>query len=87
MKDVFRQAEQTQGESVDSFVQRLKKLAVACEFGDNRDDFICDQVIDKCLSNTLHRRLLQEKDLKLSGLQKIARVMETADNQAEKMGK
>lgn len=49
MKDVFRHAEQTQGESIDSFVLRLKKLAVICEFGDNRDDFIRDKVIDKML--------------------------------------
>lgn len=35
----------------------------------------------------LCRRLLQEKDLKLTRLQEIARVMETADYQAEMMKK
>lgn len=87
MREVFRQAEQTQGESIDNFVCRLMKLAATCEFGDNRDDFVCDQVIDKCSSNTLCKRLLREKDLKLPGLQEIARVMETADYQAERMEK
>ena len=39
----------------------------------------------KCISNTLRRRLLREKDLKLSGLLDIARSMEGEDNQAAKM--
>ena len=86
-RHMFRQAEQAQGESTDNFVHRLKKLAASCEFGDNREDFIRDQVIDKCSSNALRRRLLQEKDLTLSRLQDIARVMETADYQAERMEK
>ena len=30
MRDMFRQAEQAQGESMDSFVSRLKKLAPTC---------------------------------------------------------
>ena len=64
-RHVFRQAEQTQGESIDGFVRGLKKLAATCEFGDKRDDFKRDQVIVKCSPNTLRRRLLQEKDLKL----------------------
>ena len=65
---MFRQVEQAQEESMDSFVSRLKKMAATCEFGDNKDDFIRDQVIDKCISNTLRRRLLWEKYLKLEGL-------------------
>lgn len=69
------------------FCAEIKKLAATCEFGDNRDDFICDQVIDKCLSETLRRWLLRGKDLKLFGLQEIARVMEAVDYQAERMGK
>ena len=72
---------------MDSFVSRLKKMAATCEFGDNKDDFIRDQVIDKCISNTLRRRLLREKDLKLPGLLDIARTMEVADHQAARMGK
>ncbi len=86
-RHIFRQAVQEQGESVDSFVSRLKQLAVTCDFGDHKDDFIRDQVIDKCTSTALRRRLLREKDLTLSILQDIARTMEAADQQAAKMEK
>ena len=72
---------------MDSFLSRLKKMAATCEFGDNKDDFIRDLVIDKCISNTLHRRLLREKDHKLPGLLDIERTMEVADHQAARMGK
>ena len=86
-RHMFRQAEQSQGEAVDSFVCRLKTLAATCEFGNNRDDFVRDQVIDKCHSNALRRRLLREKDLTLAKLQELARAMEAADQQADKMEK
>lgn len=59
-RHIFRQAVQEQGESVDSFVSRLKQLAVTCDFGDHKDDFIHDQVIDKCTSTALRIRLLRE---------------------------
>lgn len=68
-RHVFRQAEQRQGESKDSLVSRLKKLAMTYEFGDNREAFIRDQVFDKSVSNTRRQRLVREKDLKHSGLE------------------
>lgn len=86
-RHIFWLAVQEQGESVDSFVSRLKQLAVMCDFGDHKDDLICDQVIDKCTSTALRRRLLREKDLTLSILQDIARTIEAADQQAAKMEK
>lgn len=49
------QAVQEKGESVNLFVSRLKQLAVTCEFSDHKDDFIRDQVIDKCTSTALRR--------------------------------
>ena len=42
---MFGQVEKAQEETMDSFVSRLKKMAAKCEFGDNKDDFIRDQVI------------------------------------------
>ena len=40
---------------------------------------IRDQVVDKCASNSLRRRLLRETDLTLEGLLRIARSIEASD--------
>lgn len=70
-RQVFREVDQAQGELMNGFGSRLDKLVFTSEFGDNKDDFIQDQVIDKCRSNMLCRWLLCE-DLTLAGLQEIA---------------
>lgn len=62
---------------MDAYVTRLRGLAKTCEF-DNVDEMIRDQVIDKCASNNLRRRLLRETDLKLDGLLDIARSIEAS---------
>jgi hypothetical protein len=36
---------------MDTFVSRLKQLAATCDYGDFKDDFLRDEVIDKCHSN------------------------------------
>ena len=58
----FREAEQEFGESVDSFVTRLRKLSIHCEFGTEVENNIRDQLVSKCQSTNLRRRLLIEKD-------------------------
>lgn len=37
---------QEQGKSVDLFVSRLKQLAMTCDFGYHKEDFIRDKLID-----------------------------------------
>ena len=78
----FRQAKQQTGETVDDFCSRLKSLASTCDFGEATDDHIRDQIIDKCESNALRRRLLKESKLDLKTLLSIARAAEAADRQA-----
>ena len=84
-RHTFRQCKQQQNESVDEFHVRLQALASTCSFGDDKDDHIRDQFIDKCTSQSLRRRLLRETDLKLSDLMSIARAAEAADKQAAEM--
>ena len=62
-RHLFRQAKQSEGESVAQYVTRLRQLAKDCDYGNNVNDFIRDQVIDKCTSEKLRTRLLAEKDL------------------------
>ncbi len=44
---------------MDAFVTRLRSLSKTCEFGDQTDEAIRDQAIDKCVSTELRRRLLR----------------------------
>ena len=78
---LFRQIKQESGETTDSYVTRLRKLAETCEFHD-ADDAILDQVIEKCYSSELRRKALQEKNLTLDKLLQLARAMEAANRQA-----
>ena len=78
----FRQATQQTDETVDEYCTRLRTLASSCEFGEQTDDHIRDQIVDKCTSTSLRRRLLRTENLQLEDLLPIARASESADKQA-----
>lgn len=81
-RHLFRQIAQESGETVDQFVCRLRQRAVSCEFGAGEDDYIRDQVIDKCYSNHLRRKFLEKEGaLTLDDLLRIARSQEAVDRQ------
>ena len=42
-----------------------------------------DQIIEKCCSNKLRKRLLRENDLKLAKLLELAQIIEATDKQAQ----
>ncbi|KAL7648278.1 UNVERIFIED_CONTAM: hypothetical protein RMT77_000184 [Armadillidium vulgare] len=81
---LFRKALQESNESTDAYVTRLRKLAASCDFNDIEDSII-DQVIAKCHSSSLRRKLLQEANITLDSLLNTARAMEAAEMQASKM--
>ena len=81
-RHLFRQIAQESGETVDQFVCRLRQRAISCEFGAGEDDYIRDQVIDKCYSNHLRRKFLEKEGaLTLDDLLRIARSQEAVDRQ------
>lgn len=81
-RHVFRQCVQENKETVDEFYIRLRSSSSTCAFGEQQDEHIRDQFIDKCISKPLRRRLLRESNLTLTTLLSIARAAEAADNQA-----
>ena len=47
----------------------MKGRAEYCEFRDAKDENICDQVVEKCMSSRLRRKLLEKgRDLTLEQL-------------------
>lgn len=64
---------------------KLRKQVQNCNFTDLDTD-IRDQVIDKCRSSALRRKLLGKEDLTLKKVQEVARAMEAVDLQTKKMG-
>src|SRR6218665_1235878 len=65
-RHVLRQFYQEAFESVVQFVTRLRQQADFCDFGDQRDDNIRDQLIEKCKSVALRKQLLEKRDITLS---------------------
>ena len=84
-RHIFRQLNQEENETVDQYVARLKRQGHNCDFADI-DEQIRDQVIDKCNSTVLRRKLLEKGTaLTLTKVQGIARAMEAVDIQVKQM--
>ena len=82
-RHMFRQEE---SETIDQFVKRLKQKALSCDYGESSDEFIRDQVIDKCRSVALRRKLLERgQSLTFKQLQEISRAHEASYFQANKI--
>ena len=62
---VFNTCVQTNDESVQSYVTRLRKLATSCEYGELTDDLIRDRLVIGLKHNGEKVRLLREKHLDL----------------------
>ena len=58
-RSVFRKLERDVGEKIESFVLRLKKQAEFCDFGDQIDWMIVDQVVEKMKENELKKKILK----------------------------
>lgn len=52
-RHVFRELPQNENERIDMFLMRLREQAERCNFGDNLDDNIRDQITSGCFSNLL----------------------------------
>ena len=69
---IFNSCEQNSGESVDSFVTRLRKYASSCGFGLLDDELILDRLAISLLEKGTKRKLLREKSLTLDKALDIA---------------
>ena len=63
----------------------LRRLATHCAFGDYLSEAICDHILCGLRSKHIQKRLLAETDLTLVKTMEIARSMEAADRNAQKL--
>lgn len=79
----LRQLKQENEEKIAVFAMRLRKQAERCDFGENFDDHVKDQMIEKCLSPVLRRKLLALGDANLDKVLREAKAWEAVQEQGK----
>jgi hypothetical protein len=72
--------EQQPSETVELYITRLRQKAIYCNFADV-DENIRDQIIEKCSSKRLRRKLLERHNVTLQQLREIAQSLEASEKQ------
>lgn len=86
-RHVFRLIQQEPTEKFEKFVLRLRQQANKCQFKD-KDEHIMDQVIEKCFSNDLRRKILKAgDDITLDRIISEANALEAVNRQMDEFGK
>jgi len=83
---LFRSMEQQDGETVAQFVTRLRQVVKDCDYGEQAENQIRDQVVQRCKSHELRKKLLEKgKKLTLELLLSTAANHERVQSQLENM--
>uniref|UniRef100_A0A673W9M9 Gypsy retrotransposon integrase-like protein 1 n=1 Tax=Salmo trutta TaxID=8032 RepID=A0A673W9M9_SALTR len=82
---VFGCCKQEDGESIDSFVTRLREKAATCDYGALRDELIRDKLVLGITDEGTRRRLLRERDLTLVLAVETCRAAELTDIRVRSM--
>ena len=87
-RHLFREMVQAEGETVDQFAVRLRRKAQQCDYGEQMEAQIRDQIVSRCQSDELRRKLLEKgQTLTLKSLQDIARNYEAIKRQTKSMSR
>ena len=81
----FRCRSQVGEEPVDKWAKDLKSMAVNCEFGEQENSLIRDQIVYGVRDERTKERMLREKDLPLQKALEICRAAESTKNQMREM--
>jgi hypothetical protein len=81
----FFSRNQEAGESVDTYVTVLRKLASTCDFGDIGDSLIRDRIVLGTTDNAARSRMLRDHDLNLSRAIDACRISEQTEAQLKKI--
>ena len=69
----FKNRNQISDESIDAYAAALRGMAATCNFGNLRDELICDRIVCGISNIKLQQKLLQEPKLTLNRCIDIAR--------------
>lgn len=86
-RHVLRLMRQEEDETIGAFVMRLRPQAEHCNFGENVDEHIKDQIIEKCRAPAMRREMLKHGDCDLEGILKIAKTFELVAKQEKVFAK
>ena len=82
---VFNSTVQEPNDSFDAFVNRLRKNASSCNYGDLCDEMIRDRIVIGLQDNQQRARLLREADLTLERTLTLCRTSELTQQQLQKI--
>lgn len=86
-RHIFRQLKQNKNERIDMFLMRLREQAERCEFDEQVDGNIRDQITTGCASDVLRRKMLERGDEPLDKLIQMAQMIEIVHKQQLSFGK
>ena len=76
---------QEKEKSIEQYVTKLRKLSEFCEYGDQRENEIRDQLIASCSSSRFRKKMLETADLTLARAVQIGQLMENVHHQTSTM--
>lgn len=77
----FRQLKQEAGEKMAKFAMRLRIHAKRCGFGEQANDNIRDQLVEKCHSDEFRREILKKKNPSMDDILQHAAAFEAVEQQ------
>lgn len=80
-RHVFRQMKQESDERIELFAMRLRTQAERCEFGEQLESNVKDQLTEGCSSSLLRRKILERGDDDFDAILKLAKVIEAVSVQ------
>lgn len=86
-RHVFRQMKQESDERIEMFAMRLRTQAERCEFGEQVESNIKDQITEGCESTLLRRKILERGDDDFDAILKLAKIIEAVSEQQKMFGR
>ena len=74
----FHQRNQQEDETISTYLAELRRLTEHCDFGNYREEALRDRFVCGLVNEAIQKRLLTEKDMKLSKAHELAVGMDIA---------